>query len=394
MEQKLNKKGKSRKKLYLLGALALVLALTGGMFAYTYTSANLTMGLSAASSDIATVEVADVGVQPDWSSIPNISNLPGRFTGTMPSGRLFQITPNADYTGDLLIKTYLTNAGDLQYAYQHFNMRLQLWDSSAAAVFDIIGATTTANVYGNMNNGVFGDGAYPAAESLSANITTYPSSAESYTIAYVSKGGTTGSGTLTIPATSGSATWSGASDVIDVTGVANPATTSAVFDIIGATTTANVYGSVNTGTFTDGAYPAAESLSADITTYPSSAESYLVSYVRTGGTTGSNTLTIPTSGAAIWNGDTDVIDVTDVMVVTGSILNNIYGEGDAEASHAFQLLSLDNGVATFDLRQSAGAKPYYIYLAEGSFKTNPWHPLNWDSNYDTKPLLYCEVTQR
>lgn len=213
----------------LLATLALGLGLTATIFVYTYTTASLSAGLTAASDDIATVDVT-AKATPDWSSIVNIGDeLPGRFTGAMPEGYLFAITPTVYYNGDLAVKVYLANAGEMEYAYQHFNMRLQLLDN-----------------HGNYAN--VGD--------------------------------------------------------------------------------SQAYGGTITGT----------------------------------------------------NGITTTTD-----------------------HHHFQLLTLDNGVATFELDYSACisgtgwyARPYQIYLAGGSFKTEPYHPLPWGqkASKNTMPVLYCEVTQK
>ena len=121
MEQKLNKKGKSRKKLYLLGALALVLALTSSMFAYTYTTASVQIGA------IADSEYAEV--EPTTPPLQFPTRVWGKYRGDLPEGNLFSITPDGDYTGDLLTKVYLTNADELTGPYQHLNMILELQDA-------------------------------------------------------------------------------------------------------------------------------------------------------------------------------------------------------------------------------------------------------------------------
>lgn len=46
--------------------------------------------------------------------------------GDVPTGDLFIVTPNPDYTGDLLVKVYLVNTGSLIRAYQYLNMELTL----------------------------------------------------------------------------------------------------------------------------------------------------------------------------------------------------------------------------------------------------------------------------
>jgi hypothetical protein len=52
--------------------------------------------------------------------------------GAVPRGNLFDITPHPDYTGDLLVKVYLTNTSDLLKAYQYINMKLYVEGSLEA----------------------------------------------------------------------------------------------------------------------------------------------------------------------------------------------------------------------------------------------------------------------
>jgi len=52
--------------------------------------------------------------------------------GDVPTGDLFDITPDDDYTGDLAVKVYLTNTGALVKAYQYLNMKLYLEGSVEA----------------------------------------------------------------------------------------------------------------------------------------------------------------------------------------------------------------------------------------------------------------------
>ncbi len=188
---------KSSRKLVLIGAVMAALAATGGVFAFTWTTAGATIGATA-DSEYATVEPA--------GSLPSFStNVFGRFRGAIPSGDVFTISPDSDYTGDLVVKVYLTNADDLTKSYQNLNMKLELWDSEA---------TTPVNIYAS------------------------------------------------------------------------------------------------------------------------------------------------------------------------------------ETGHTFQMLTLDNGVATFDLEYDAGTSPFKVKLSGGSYTTNPRSPNDWNSGYSVAPLLYAEVTQR
>jgi len=46
--------------------------------------------------------------------------------GEVPHGHLYDITPHEDYTGDLLVKLYLTNTAELLKAYQYLNMKVYM----------------------------------------------------------------------------------------------------------------------------------------------------------------------------------------------------------------------------------------------------------------------------
>ena len=109
-------------KRFLIIALAALLIVTGGMFAFTFTTATTTIGVSAPTSDFATVTAGSI-------SAPTVF---GKFTGTWPTGDLYTITPDPAYTGDLVITVYLVNTGQLIRQYQHLNMALEFQDTNNA----------------------------------------------------------------------------------------------------------------------------------------------------------------------------------------------------------------------------------------------------------------------
>jgi len=111
-------------KRFLLIALVAVLVATGGLFAYTFTTATATIGVTAIESDFANVSV-------NTSYIP--PTVFGRYTGTWPTGTLFNVAPytgTANYTGDLVVKVYLVNAGQLIRYYHHLNMQFDFQDNA------------------------------------------------------------------------------------------------------------------------------------------------------------------------------------------------------------------------------------------------------------------------
>ena len=113
-------------KKFLFIALLAVVATTGGVFAYTFTTATITIGVNAIQSDF-----AEVSVNTSYSP-PTVF---GRYTGSWPTGTLFDVAPytgTENYTGDLVIKVYLVNAGELIRRYHHLNMQLDFQDSTGA----------------------------------------------------------------------------------------------------------------------------------------------------------------------------------------------------------------------------------------------------------------------
>ncbi len=119
----------TRKRFYLTAAFLLVLIISGGIYAYTYTTAVGTIDIDAPTADIASCN--ETVTQPDWSSVTD--NLSENTTcGQVPTGGLFSISPNPSYTGDLLASIHLTNVGSLIKAYQYLNMQVYVAGSESA----------------------------------------------------------------------------------------------------------------------------------------------------------------------------------------------------------------------------------------------------------------------
>jgi len=162
--------GNAKKKFYLIVALALVLIISGGAFAYTYATAVGTIGILPPSGDVATSNTA--ASQPDWNSVTD--NLSENTTcGEVPIGDLFDITPSAAYTGDLQVGIYLTNASNLTKAYKYLNMKLYMEASASAnetpnyrlltlqngrSNFSLTGLTSTAKSWVQTTQSDFEDG--------------------------------------------------------------------------------------------------------------------------------------------------------------------------------------------------------------------------------------------
>jgi len=107
------------KKLIII-ALVAILVVTGATFASTYTTATATIGVTAVESDFATVTANLTAITP---------TVYGDYTSTWSSGHLFTVVPDPSYTGDLVIRAYLVNTGELSRSYEHLNMALQFLSS-------------------------------------------------------------------------------------------------------------------------------------------------------------------------------------------------------------------------------------------------------------------------
>ncbi len=117
---------KTRKAAYLVAALLTALIATTSIFAYGYLTATITL-VPGEETDFAKVETFTTppAYTVDWTT----AHIMGRYKGSVSSGDLFKITRNPDYTGDLLVKVYITNANKLVKGFQFLNMEIQLRDA-------------------------------------------------------------------------------------------------------------------------------------------------------------------------------------------------------------------------------------------------------------------------
>ncbi len=118
-------------KLQLAIAALLVLILSGGFFAYTFTTAGGTIGVSEPTGNIMTA-VNATATQPDWDSILTDLSSENKTCGEVPSGDLFSITPHSEYEGGAMATVCLVNTANLTKAYQYLNMKLYIYGSEEA----------------------------------------------------------------------------------------------------------------------------------------------------------------------------------------------------------------------------------------------------------------------
>lgn len=118
---------RSRKPLFVT-ALLLALAVTGGLFAYTWTTASVEISVTTAAGDFASITANTSGATAmDYQPF-------GRYRGTIPAGNLFDVTPTAGYDGDLEVTVYLANPDELSQNYRAWLLRLQLIDNASTPV--------------------------------------------------------------------------------------------------------------------------------------------------------------------------------------------------------------------------------------------------------------------
>jgi hypothetical protein len=106
----------------LIGALLLALAATGGIFAFGFQNANLTLSATT-STDFVQVTANTSGLS--W-------NVWGLFKGSIFGNKdLFYIQPATGWTGDLVVTVSLGNVGELAKTYRAFALELELYDTNA-----------------------------------------------------------------------------------------------------------------------------------------------------------------------------------------------------------------------------------------------------------------------
>jgi len=129
---------------YLVGALLLALACTGGVFAYGWINATTT--ISATTSDYNFADVTANNTVSAWTAH-------GNYKGDITAGNLFEIEPAPGYTGDLVVSVGLGNAGDLAERYRVLSLQLEMVYSDNATVLDISAGNGAQWVLLNLKNG-------------------------------------------------------------------------------------------------------------------------------------------------------------------------------------------------------------------------------------------------
>jgi len=119
---------------YLVGALLLALALTGGVFAFGFINATTSLSGSIVESNFADVYVSPEASTLTWSGY-------GFYKGAIDAGTdgtgLFDIAPYTSYTGDLVVSVSIANADQLAKRYRVFALKLDLINATDGTTIDI-----------------------------------------------------------------------------------------------------------------------------------------------------------------------------------------------------------------------------------------------------------------
>ncbi len=127
---------------YLIFALAASLAVTGGMFAYAYTTSSVSITATGASADFASIS-GNTTDAPTFNAF-------GSYRGAIPAGYIFDVTPDNNYNGDVGINVYLDNIDQIGYKYAMFMVKLSLVQVSDNGCMDKDGFDKVLS----LNNGV------------------------------------------------------------------------------------------------------------------------------------------------------------------------------------------------------------------------------------------------
>ncbi len=114
---------------YLVGALLLALAVTGGIFASGWINSTTTLSASIYESNFADVST-NTSVPVSWGGW-------GFFKGTIPAGTLFDVIPGTAYNGDLVITVTIGNGDELAKVYRVLAFTLEVVDQSTLTPLDI-----------------------------------------------------------------------------------------------------------------------------------------------------------------------------------------------------------------------------------------------------------------
>ncbi len=348
-----------KRKSYLLIALVLAAVVSSGSYAYTFSQATVTLNVTAAGGDIATVEEA--ADQPGWVSILTASETYTEISRPEAAGDKTDILFQLPFFGEHWDKvdeetpdgfaTYIANNGaEWQEDLYHItNSTVGSGAISYVKVYMVsraLAEPTQPSAYVLVKtNGAERNG---TEETLTADYAVYSYQWD------------------TNPVTGAPWTWEEIGNL--QIGVGLTSSTEGVPKVFRYSLCTQVYAEIGyTGIKRYGEVPAGELF--EITPH------------------------------ADYPGDLGVtvyLTNTDELTKAFQYLNmKLYLEGSIEAGQTpnYQLLTLDNGVATFILEGGASDN-FTMSIAGGGYGVNSNDPLAWEAGWSVTPELYCEVTQK
>ena len=343
------------KKFYLLVALGLVLIVSGGIYAYTYTTAIGRIITPAATGDIVTVNVT--ATQPEWDDVltPVTDDIIYRPNGV---GDVTDIKYQYPVSGDHWDKVYdISSDGDDTYIYTPSLG----WEEDLYNITDH--STQTAGGDINYVEVYMVCRATANATKLSAytliktNGASYNSTSENLTPSYATY----------------SYQWNN-----------NPQA--------GRAWLWNEIDALQIGLGMREAGVGLESLCTQVYTEVSFDAPPLT------GNTPTDDLFKVTPHAS-YSGNLQVrvylTNIDALLKAYGNLTMELYLEGSVEAGETpnYRLLTLEEGVATFNLVGIAGGS-YTLSVDGGTYKLRSREPMEWEAGYTVTPELYCEATQR
>jgi len=339
----------------LIMALGLALTITGGAFAYTWTTGGLTIGIQEPTGDIATVNATET--QPDWEDvlIPETDTIIYRPNATGNETGVQKQFPDSGEHWDKVDE--VTSDNDTTYIYHDDEKN---WGEDLYQIPDH--STQTAS--GDINYvevymvSKVQEVKNPAAYvHIKTNDVEYNGTEENLTTSYA----TYSYQWTDNPSTNTTWTW----DEIDALEIG-----------VGLREPKNNKYSRCTQNYVEVEFEAPP---------------------LTGSTPTGDLFEI--TAHTNYSGDLQVrvylVNTDSAMKAYQQLDMRLYLEGSVEASETpnYQLLNLTNGVVTFNLVGISGGS-YTLSVTGGDYTLNSREPDEWEEGYTVTPELYCEVTQR
>jgi hypothetical protein len=347
-----------KKKLIFGGALLLALVLTTGTFAYTYTNQSTTT-LPATITDAAMTTYQPSAHQPDWKSILPDANVNYEVLLPVADGDITTFSAQFPNTGSHFNKVADMSAPDMNSYISTDNSYCEETDVYRLSYFKgMSGLAKITNVIVYFRVAAGGDYDVTAKGAITIGCQVYegPSVTVHGTNFVTRSWACTGN-----PSTNKAWTFADINSLqAGLTGKGSSK--------CGPLLCTLVYVQVNyTYTLIEGAVPQGDLF--DITPYPGYTGDLLVKIYLT--------------------------DTAALLKAYKYLNMKIYMANTLEAGKTpdYQILSIENGVALFNIQGGAAAK-YTVSVSGGAYRIISDKPEEWGEGWSIEPEFYCEVSQR